>query len=263
MGDAPIALIPTIASSDAPLPPLSVIYKEDGSFESYWYFSRCVDLILVDTMIIANAPVRYLVAGMGDALSTKFEAEACKLSGNAIADCFSSELVIEICNLCYKILMEYGVIAKESAEKRLVTPALDKIVGVNTLLSGLGAANDVAAAAHAIHDGFTILEETHKFLHGEKVGFCTIAQLLLEGRSPILINEVIDFCYKVGLPISLSDLNITNDIEEKISKVAGSVSKWIKNEPLEVTEKSIFNSIMLTDSIGENFKKGKNLKEII
>ena len=31
----------------------------------------------MDTAIIAKAPVRLLVAGMGDALSTRFEAKAC------------------------------------------------------------------------------------------------------------------------------------------------------------------------------------------
>ncbi len=38
------------------------------------------NLVLVDTDIIANAPARLLVSGMGDALATYFEAKACQAS---------------------------------------------------------------------------------------------------------------------------------------------------------------------------------------
>jgi glycerol dehydrogenase len=55
-----------------------VIYTEDGAFSRYQFFQRNPDLVLVDTTIIAKAPMRFLIAGIGDALSTWFEADACR-----------------------------------------------------------------------------------------------------------------------------------------------------------------------------------------
>ncbi len=79
-----MAVVPTIASTDAPCSSCAVIYTEAGEVVSSIYQRRSPDLVLVDTAIIARAPVRFLVSGMGDALATRFEAEACRqtLSNN-------------------------------------------------------------------------------------------------------------------------------------------------------------------------------------
>ena len=76
----PVVSCPTVASSDAPCRALSVIYTEDGIFEQYRFYRRNPDLVLVDTQVIAEAPPRLLVAGMGDALATWFEARTCVAS---------------------------------------------------------------------------------------------------------------------------------------------------------------------------------------
>jgi glycerol dehydrogenase len=73
----PIVNCPTIASSDAPCSALSVIYTEEGVFQEYRFYRKNPDLVLVDTAVIAQSPPRLLVAGMGDALSTWFEARTC------------------------------------------------------------------------------------------------------------------------------------------------------------------------------------------
>ncbi|HET7206670.1 MAG TPA: iron-containing alcohol dehydrogenase, partial [Terriglobales bacterium] len=68
---------PTVASSDAPCSALSIIYTDEGVFREIRLFRRNPDLVLVDTQVIARSPTRLLVAGMGDALSTWFEAKTC------------------------------------------------------------------------------------------------------------------------------------------------------------------------------------------
>jgi glycerol dehydrogenase len=75
-----IALAPSIASTDAPTSALSVVYDEQGKVLEYRIFKRNPDLVLVDISLIAQAPVRFLAAGIGDALSTYFESDACRLS---------------------------------------------------------------------------------------------------------------------------------------------------------------------------------------
>lgn len=76
-----VVIVPTIASTDAPCSALSVLYTDDAVFEEYLVLPRNPELVVVDSAIVAAAPARLLVAGMGDALATYFEARACSISG--------------------------------------------------------------------------------------------------------------------------------------------------------------------------------------
>lgn len=76
-------MVPTLASTDAPCSALSVLYTDDGVFDQYLFLPSNPNLVLVDTDIIAAAPARLLVSGMGDALATFFEARATSRSGGA------------------------------------------------------------------------------------------------------------------------------------------------------------------------------------
>ena len=71
-----IVIIPTVAATDAPCTGLSVIYNDDHSFDKYLFYPSNPDAVMVDTSVIANAPVKFLIAGMGDALGTYFEGRA-------------------------------------------------------------------------------------------------------------------------------------------------------------------------------------------
>ena len=63
----------------------------------------------------------------------------------------------------------------------------------NIYLSGVGFESGGLAAAHAIHNGLTALPETHAMLHGEKVAFGVLAQLVLEGAPEAEFFRVRDF----------------------------------------------------------------------
>ncbi|OQA09816.1 MAG: Cyclic pyranopterin monophosphate synthase accessory protein 2 [Firmicutes bacterium ADurb.Bin373] len=65
-----VAVVPTIASTDAPCSACAVVYSEEGVVVRVEYQKKNPDLVLVDSEIIANAPERFLIAGMGDALAT-------------------------------------------------------------------------------------------------------------------------------------------------------------------------------------------------
>lgn len=64
--ELPLVIVPTIASTDAPTSALSVVYDDDGAFLEYRFWGGNPDVVLVDTAVIAQAPVRFLVAGIGD-----------------------------------------------------------------------------------------------------------------------------------------------------------------------------------------------------
>ena len=71
-----MVITPTLASTDSPCSALSVIYSDEGSVTGFRFYNRHPELLLVDTEVIAKAPKRQLVAGLGDGLATWFEARA-------------------------------------------------------------------------------------------------------------------------------------------------------------------------------------------
>ena len=52
----PVAIAPTIASTDAPCSALSVIYTDEGEFDRYLLLPNNPNMVVVDTKIVAGAP---------------------------------------------------------------------------------------------------------------------------------------------------------------------------------------------------------------
>lgn len=250
----PVIIVPTIASTDAPCSSLAVIYTEKGEFEEYRFFKKNPDLVLVDTGIIANAPTRFLVAGMGDALSTYFEARSCQRSfANNIPVGNSTKAALAVAKLCYETLLEDSLKAKAACDSNVVTPALENIIEANILLSGLGFESSGLAAAHAVHNGLTVLEETHHYFHGEKVSFGTIVHLVLENAPSEELRTVLDYCKSVGLPTCLKDLGIIEVTKEKIMAVANATvaeGETIHNMPFPVSAQDVYAAILTADKLG-------------
>lgn len=251
----PVIIVPTIAATDAPTSKLAIIYSENGTFEEYFHLKKNPDLVLVDTGIIAKAPTRFLVSGMGDALSTYFEARSCIRSGaNNMSGGKSTKAAFAIATACYETLLAESQKAKVACEQNVVTPALENIVEANILLSGLGFESSGLAACHAIHDGLTVLEETHHFYHGEKVAFGVIVHLVLENADIEEINTIINYCKSVGLPTCLKDLGILNPTKEKIFAVAEAAcapGETIHNMPFPVTPDDVYAAIMVADQLAK------------
>ncbi|KAH0794109.1 glycerol dehydrogenase [Histomonas meleagridis] len=280
-GEKPLIIVPTIAATDAPTSHSAVVYTEDGAFDDYFYFKQSPSVILIDTAVIAAAPVRFLVSGMGDALSTYFEARATQrsFSGvNAGLPCGARDssqpnglqpgpcpkakgtlAAMALATLCYKTLLSDGVKAKTACECKMVTQALENIIETNILLSGLGFESGGLAAAHAIHDGLTILPGTHHYYHGEKVAFGTICQLVLENAPKEELEEVINFCLEIGLPVCLKDIGVESISQKELMEVAEKScipEESIHSMPFPVTVQQVAAAIITADKIGHKAKYG-------
>jgi glycerol dehydrogenase len=270
-GDA-LIIVPTIAATDAPTSHSAVLYTPDGAFDDYAYFKQSPGVVLVDTAIIARAPTRFLVSGMGDALSTYFEARA---TARAFADVNAglpcgcregsapaakpTKAAMALATLCYETLLEDGLSAKRACDNNVVTGALENIVEANILLSGIGFESGGLAAAHAIHDGLTILEGTHGSYHGEKVAFGTLAHLVLENAPREEIHEALDFCVSVGLPVCLADIGVEAATDEDIMAVAQKAcieEESVYSMPFPVSAGAVAAAITVADAIGSEYKAG-------
>ncbi len=255
----PMMIVPTAASSDAPCSRLSVVYTEDGIFEKYLPLKANPNIVVMDTEVVAKAPVRFLMAGIGDALATYYEAAACeKANAVTMAGGHTTRAAITLARLCRDTLLEDGLKAKAAVESGVCTKAVENIVEANTYLSGIGFESSGLSAAHAIHNGLTVLENTHKFLHGEKVAFGTVCQLVLENRGLDEIEKIITFCKQCGLPTTLEDLGLGNASDEDLMKVAVAScadDDTMKNMPFYVTPIDVFSAIKATDRIAGTMMK--------
>ncbi|MNI35888.1 Glycerol dehydrogenase [compost metagenome] len=270
-----LIIVPTIAATDAPTSHSAVMYTPDGEFDDYAYFKQSPSVVMIDTTVIAKAPTRFLVAGMGDALSTYFEARAtsrsysnvnaglpCGVHEGVCGPAKGTNTALVLAKFCYETLLNDGIQAKVSCDSNLVTPALENIVEANILLSGLGFESGGLAAAHAIHNGLTSLEGTHHYFHGEKVAFCTIAQLVLENAAKEELNEVLEFCAAVGLPVCLADIGVDSYTYDEILSVAKKTcipEESIHSMPFPITEEAVAAAIVVADQMGQQFKASKGV----
>ncbi|MGL4988511.1 MAG: glycerol dehydrogenase [Cetobacterium sp.] len=250
----PVLIVPTIASTDAPCSALSVLYTENGAFDEYLLLPSNPDIVLMDTEIIAKAPARLLASGMGDALATYFEARACQKSGSlTMAGGIPTNAAMALAKLCFDTLIADGEKAMFAAQRNVCTKAVENIIEANTYLSGIGFESGGLAAAHAIHNGLTILEECHEFYHGEKVAFGTLVQLFLENAPIEEIEEVLVFCKTIGLPTSLEELGIKSIEKEKlleVAKLASAPGETIHNMPFDITPEKVLAAILAADNYG-------------
>lgn len=271
----PLCIVPTVVSNDAPTSSLSVLYTEAGAFDDVLFYERSPDVVVVDTWIIAQAPVRLLVAGMGDALSTYFEARTCVESdrdnflGNAGAGlkeggagAKSTLTSMAIAELCYRVLLEDGLQARRAAERQCVTKAFNRVVEANALMSGIGFESNGVATAHAVYCGFSELGARAIMYHGEYVAFGVVVMLVLEGKSSRELDAVLRFCLSIGLPVTFEDLGLADITEHEldcVARTAADPGQTSNVEPFEVTFDEMKAALISASDLGQLYKEGGSL----
>jgi glycerol dehydrogenase len=256
----PIIIVPTSASSDAPCSSAAVVYTPEGAPNGNEQYPSNPVLILVDSQIVAEAPVANLVAGMGDALSTYFEARV--HYDYKIPNLYGADVTLSGyagAEVCHKILMQYGREAKKAAEQHIVNEALERVIEANTYLSCFGFENGGLSVAHGVQDAIAFIPESRFLLHGVGVGFGSLCLLVLENRSQKETDEVFAFCKDVGLPITLAEMNLVEDVERKLREVlAHSMPQGHPafSLPPGKTAEDVFQAVMKVDEIGRRMLAG-------
>jgi glycerol dehydrogenase len=153
----PHIIVPTVASNDSPTSACAVWYDSEGVCVGFDLWPANPDYILVDTEIIAQAHLRYLQAGIGDAMATWFEAEASYASrAVTCSGGVPTMTAMAMAKLCYEILKEFGLQAIEDVKVHAVTPALEKVVEASVLFSGIGWESGGLATAHVLGNGLPV-----------------------------------------------------------------------------------------------------------
>lgn len=256
--DMPRIIVPTSASSDAPAADWAAVYTPAGVHISGRPTRRSTELVLVDSKIIAGAPARLFSAGIGDALATWFEAEACQRAytpncvGRGYRSCRAG---MAVSRECHKILMEDGVAALEAVKAKVVTEAVENVIEANILLSGLGFINGGLAGSHGFHNGFSNIPGSKQSLHGEIVAFGLLCQLELENAPQETIDTILKFLHDTDLPVTLEQIGIERTPENLDIIVEHTMNKniLIHHEPFAVSLDSLKSAIITADNKGHAF----------
>ncbi|TSB44782.1 iron-containing alcohol dehydrogenase family protein [Alkalicoccobacillus porphyridii] len=205
-------LIPTLASTCAPWSTLSVFYNEQGEFIRYDSFPKGIGLVLIEPEIIAQSPIQYLRAGIGDTIAKWYEAEVLTRDLEDLR--IPVKLALDAAQTCRDALLTHGGAALDSLKQKKVTNELIQVIETNIvaggLVGGLGDNYGRIAAAHSIHNGLTIFPETICRLHGEKVAYGILVQLGIE-KNWEEINRLIPYYQMLGLPVKLHDIGLRTE----------------------------------------------------
>ncbi|TKD70894.1 iron-containing alcohol dehydrogenase family protein [Pseudalkalibacillus hwajinpoensis] len=215
-----VGLVPTLASTCAATTPLSVKYTEEGEFVTYTIFPRSTYLVLVEPEILLHSPVAYLRAGIGDTLAKWYEARA--LIEGLPSKPVPVQLAYEVAKSCRDVLVKDGEKAVHDQQNVQLSDAFIRVIETNLLsggmVGGLGDRYGRIAGAHSIHNGLTHVQEAHTFLHGEKVAYGILVQLVLEGEWEE-VRGLFDFYKEIGLPLSLESIGVEATNVERVSQV--------------------------------------------
>ena len=244
--DAALAVVPTIASTDAPTSTVAVVYDDEGNFREVRYRDRNPDLVLVDTAVVAGAPARFLAYGMGDAIATRFEAHAVGRSGTATdAGGQSSHAAVALADEAYDRVEEYGTDALAAVRRDAVTPAVERVVEANTLLSGLGFESGGTAGAHAVQIGLTNVGVREP--HGLLVGFGTVAELVFEDADPAVLDDLLDLLFEIDLDVTLDELGVADADLHRVGEVAR--EHGIGDEPVDPSAERVADAVRTADEL--------------
>jgi glycerol dehydrogenase-like iron-containing ADH family enzyme len=207
----PVVTIPTSGATCAAWTALSNIYSDAGAFVSDVSLPKCPDLLVLDYGIVATAPQRMLVAGIGDAIAKWYEASVS--SGHSSQTLLIA--AVQQARVLRDILFQKSASALAQPGGADWQEVVDATVLLAGVIGGLGGAQCRTVAAHAVHNGLTHLPGSHHALHGEKVAYGILVQLRLEEMlqgnqlAATARQQLLDFYTDIGLPKTLADLGLS------------------------------------------------------
>lgn len=223
-----VITVPTIASNDSPTSASIAMYDDHHVMISVDRLACSPQAVIVDTAFIARAPAHFLRAGIGDALSKKFEADAC-LAGTGITPFGTRPLMtsIAIADACYRTLRQTAEAALQAVERQEVNAELEATVEATILMSGLGFENGGLSVAHSLTRGLVKARDAKNAIHGAHVAWGLLVQLAAEGRDDAFLDDLSEFYRDTGLPIDLAGLGMKEATLEEIDEIAG----WTMTAP--------------------------------
>lgn len=250
----PIVAIPTIAATCASWAAVSIIYDDEGAQVDFFNTQKSANLILADTKVLVEAPDRYLKSGIIDTLAKWYETKP-NLENNT--DSLQLKIQIEVAKLAFDVLKEKSLkyFKTKSSDEDLkdFKQIVDSVILLAGLVNSIKSDEFYGGIAHPFYNSTTKIPETRNKLHGEKVAYGILTQLVLEGKAKDELIETFNLFKSFDAPITLKEIGIEDEIEGKVNLIAEDVSKnsgFYKGLNYELTSEIVKKAIFEVDNIG-------------
>lgn len=249
LGNKVLFTLPTQAATCAAWSPLAIIYNAAGGHVKSVALNTMPALILVDSEVIAQSDVRYLRAGIIDALAKWVEFEPYQRHN---PHQLALDVKVSAARQATEIFLLWGEAAVEANRQQQVTQALEKVIEANIVLAGLANSIrgplDTPGLAHVIHDALTHQPELHDWLHGEKVGYSLLIQTLVDSPEGPSDSELLTLLRRFHSPLRLPDL--AGDRTERLQQIASTIrfpARSLKDLPFDLTYQALLQAFQTTE----------------
>lgn len=244
----PYFTFPTIASVSAATSAVSVMYHDNHEMSGLEFMNAPTSHCFVDTKVVAEAPSKYLWAGMGDCISKEVESSFSARGQNLS---FSNRLGVNMVKGTNEKIMERGREALDATITGVPNDALTdvvlEIIGATALTTVL-VDNDLNSnLAHAFYYGYTVLPQAAAHLHGEIVSYGVLVLLTMDEQFEYR-DRLKAFMETIDLPTMLADLEVTT--EEEVTQILDKAMTMgdLNISPYEITRSMVEQA--LTDLEG-------------
>lgn len=222
MTGVPLGSIPTQAATCVACTNMAILYEESGAYIGPLYPKRPIAFTLADFGVLRRAPVRYIAAGIADALAKYPEL---KFSQRGTFDCqavddAALQASYRLSEATWNTLLANGRQAYADNRQETVTHPFTAAVNTNLVttgvISGLARGSRQQAMAHAVYNSSTVLfpEAWRAYLHGEIVSAGVVLQLRFNRAPEEELAQYVSLAEDLGVPVCLEDLGIRGTGEE-------------------------------------------------
>ena len=253
----PIITVPTTGATCAAWTALSNVYTDSGAFDYDVTLDHCPNMMIVDYDVIATAPKRTLISGIGDAIAKWYESSVS--SGSSEKTMVIA--AVQEARILRDILFQKSAEAIANPDSPAWREVVDATVCLAGAIGGIGGASCRTVAAHAVHNALTHLDQAHgtqnhHTLHGEKVAYGILVQLRLEEFQGNQLaassrHQLLKFYQEIGLPTTLADLGlsqVTLAELEQIAAIACQPNSDIHRLPFSISPSQVLAAMVSTTS---------------
>ena len=252
-----VVLCPTSHATNASGSGITMVYNDEGVIVDKWIMPVLPELVIVDLSIIINAPYHMLSAGIGDGIASNRESLALyKAMGlrDMVPDTvwYTGEATI-------RTLIENGRDAIQAAKDKVLNHAFISVLPC--ILNACGSLRSIRSdfIPHLIDEVLLQFEGSNSLMHGHRVGYAVIPEMVFESEPLPVIYEYIDFCLDIGIPVDFTDLKIPDISYDELYKAAEIMlgCNTAKNVPYKLKPEDFAYCIVRSNQIVTSYLKMK------
>lgn len=212
-GRPKLVMVPTILTTNAAANGISIMYDENGQMCDFWNLGLPPECVVVDTELIAAAPARFLVAGIGDQISSSIEAIH-TLEHMDLMDAVDPFAAAHH-RAVLDVLEAHAAEAVASVERGEVTRSLEAVCHALTQYTGAELSFATSFLSHILDEALISIPAVARRMHGEIVAYGIFPEMAALDR-PEEMDRWLDLYGTIGLPRTLAELGIPNAAYEDI-----------------------------------------------